>query len=290
MENKYTYFKRDISWLSFNYRVLLEALDEELPLYERINFISIYSSNLEEFYKVRVADHKAVASGAVESDEETIQSARQLVEEINLEVNRQLDDRVEIFENMILPALRQNHIIFYQDQRVLPIHQHFIEVFFREEVFPYLQPVPVAKDKIVSFLRDNRLYLAIKAYLKPDNVNSDLSNKRYKPSTPYYFVMKQPYTKVPRFIELPPDGDNYYIMYTEDIIKANLHLIFPGFNIESSYSIKISRDADILIDDTANSAEFVAQIKKKVKKRKIGDVCRFVHDRSMPMPDPCFSY
>ena len=79
MESKYNYFKRDISWLSFNYRVLLEALDEHLPLYERINFISIYSSNLEEFYKIRVADHKAVASGATESDEETVQSARELV-------------------------------------------------------------------------------------------------------------------------------------------------------------------------------------------------------------------
>ena len=72
MESKYNYFKRDISWLSFNYRVLLEATDEHLPLYERINFISIYSSNLEEFYKIRVADHKAVASGATESDEETV--------------------------------------------------------------------------------------------------------------------------------------------------------------------------------------------------------------------------
>ena len=89
MESKYNYFKRDISWLSFNYRVLLEATDEHLPLYERINFISIYSSNLEEFYKIRVADHKAVASGATESDEETVQSARELVEEINREVTRQ---------------------------------------------------------------------------------------------------------------------------------------------------------------------------------------------------------
>ena len=69
MENKYQYFKRDISWLSFNYRVLLEADDDRLPLYERINFISIYSSNLEEFYKIRVADHKAVASGVTDGTE-----------------------------------------------------------------------------------------------------------------------------------------------------------------------------------------------------------------------------
>ena len=84
MDNRY--FKRDISWLSFNYRVLLEAEDETLPLYERINFISIYSSNLEEFYKIRVADHKAIATGASQSDEETMQSAAELVDEINQEV------------------------------------------------------------------------------------------------------------------------------------------------------------------------------------------------------------
>ena len=177
MESKYNYFKRDISWLSFNYRVLLEALDERLPLYERINFISIYSSNLEEFYKIRVADHKAVASGATESDEETVQSARELVEEINKEVTRQLDDRVRIYEQKILPALRKNHIIFYQDNHVEPFHQQFIKDFFREEIFPYLQPVPVSKDKIVSFLRDNRLYLAIRVYPKKEEKNKGEETK-----------------------------------------------------------------------------------------------------------------
>ncbi len=94
MENRY--FKRDISWLSFNYRVLLEAEDDTLPLYERINFISIYSSNLEEFYKIRVADHKAIASGVTQNDEESVQSAIELVAEINDEVNRQLDVTLEV--------------------------------------------------------------------------------------------------------------------------------------------------------------------------------------------------
>ena len=280
MESKYNYFKRDISWLSFNYRVLLEALDERLPLYERINFISIYSSNLEEFYKIRVADHKAVASGATESDEETVQSARELVEEINKEVTRQLDDRVRIYEEKLLPALRKNHIIFYQDRHVEPFHQQFIKDFFREEIFPYLQPVPVSKDKIVSFLRDNRLYLAIRVYPKKEGNEGTTSLTESR--QPLYFVMKQPYAKVPRFIELPSREKNHYLMFTEDIIKANLNLIFPGYDVDSSYCIKISRDADILIDDTASSADLVAQLKKKVKKRKIGDVCRFVYDRGMP--------
>lgn len=86
MESKYHYFKRDISWLSFNYRVLLEADDDSLPLYERINFISIYSSNLEEFYKIRVAEHKAIASGG-QSDDMTQEEARHLIHQITEAVN-----------------------------------------------------------------------------------------------------------------------------------------------------------------------------------------------------------
>ena len=274
MESNYQYFKRDISWLSFNYRVLLEANDDRLPLYERINFISIYSSNLEEFYKIRVADHKAVASGVTQSDEESVQSAAELLKNINREVNRQLEDRIRIYEHKILPALRKNHIIFYQSRNVEPFHQEFIRNFFREEIFPFLQPVPVCKDRVVSFLRDNRLYLAVRLFMH--------GTEQTDPDHVQYFVMKMPYSKVPRFIELPKQGDNYYLMFIEDIIKANIGLIFPGYDVDSSYCIKISRDADILIDDTTSTADLVEQVKKKVKKRKIGAVCRFVYDRGMP--------
>ena len=271
MQNRY--FKRDISWLSFNYRVLLEAADDTLPLYERINFISIYSSNLEEFYKIRVADHKAVASGVVTSEDETKEEARELVEAINSEVNRQMEMRIKIYEQGILPALKKNHIIFYQSRTVEPEHQAYIRNFFREEILPYLSPVPVTKDKVVSFLRDNRLYLAVRLLKKEETMPNDRVR---------HFVMKLPYSKVPRFIQLPMIGNYHYIMFIEDIIKANLDVIFPGYEVDCSYCIKISRDADILIDDAANTNEIIEQVKKKVKKRKIGDVCRFVYDRAMP--------
>ena len=272
MESRY--FKRDISWLSFNYRVLLEAEDDTLPLYERINFISIYSSNLEEFYKIRVADHKAIATGAAHSDEESVQCAMRLVTEINEEVNRQLEERIRIYEQKILPALRQHHIIFYQSRNVEPFHKEFLRRFFREEIFPYLSPVPVSKDKVISFLRDNRLYLAVRLHSK-GTLPGD-------PDHTQYFVMKLPYSKVPRFIELPKQDKNYYLMFIEDIIKANIDTIFPGYDVDSSYCIKISRDADILIDESANTSEIIEQVKTKVKKRKIGAVCRFVYDRAMP--------
>lgn len=272
MRDTYQYFKRDISWLSFNYRVLMEATDESLPLYERINFIAIYSSNLEEFYKIRVADHKAIVSGA-KTDEESIHTSQEILEAINIEVSKQVEKRAYIYDEMIVPALKKNNIIFYQDKNVDPFHEEFIHNFFREEIFPYLQPVPVSKGEIVSFLRDNRLYLSVRLFKKNCSI--------VDPSRVQYFVLKMPYSKVPRFIELPKYGDDYYLMYIEDMIKANIDSIFPGYDVDSCYCIKISRDADILIDETTQ-VDIVEQVKKKVKKRKIGAVCRFVYDSRMP--------
>lgn len=269
MESKYHYFKRDISWLSFNYRVLLEADDDSLPLYERINFISIYTSNLEEFYKIRVAEHKAIASGG-QSDDVTQEEAKHLIHQITQVVNEQMEERIRIYERKILPALRDNHIIFYQGkQEVEPFHREFIRSFFKEEIFPYLQPVPVCKNRIKTFLRDNRLYLSVRL------IRKDTGDKEY-------YIIKLPYSKVPRFIELPKQGDNFYLMYMEDIIKANIDRMFPGYELDSSFCCKISRDADIFVDDAMNSETIVEQLRKKVKKRKIGAVCRFVYDRKMP--------
>ena len=127
MESKYHYFKRDISWLSFNHRVLLEADDDSLPLYERINFVSIYSSNLEEFYKIRVAEHKAIASGG-HSDDITQEEAKHLIHQITEVVNEQMEDRIRIYERKLIPALReQQHVVFFHSkQEVEPVHTEFI--------------------------------------------------------------------------------------------------------------------------------------------------------------------
>lgn len=269
MESKYQYFRRDISWLSFNYRVLLEADDDSLPLYERINFISIYSSNLEEFYKIRVADHKAVAAGGY-SEDMTQDEAKVLMRQITEEVNNQLGDRVRIYEQKIIPALRRNHIVFYQSQHdVDPFHREYVRNFFREEIFPFLQPVPVRKERITTFLRDKRLYIAVRVIRKDTGAAE-------------YFIIKLPYSKVPRFIELPRHEGDYYLMFQEDIIKSNIGMMFPGYNLDCSYCFKISRDADIFVDDAPTSEVMVEQLKKKVKMRKIGAVCRFVYDRNMP--------
>ena len=269
MESNYRYFKRDISWLSFNHRVLLEAADESVSLYDRINFIAIYSSNLEEYYKVRVAEHKAVASGGY-SEEMTQDEARELIARITDEVNKQLEDRIDIFQNSILPELKRNRIVFYQSrQDVEATHVEFITNYFREEIFPYLQPVPVSRSRVKVFLRADRLYLCTRVVRKDNGATE-------------YYIMKLPYSKVPRFVELPSKDGYYYLMYMEDIIKMNIGLMFPGYEVDCSYCCKISRDADVMVDDASTSEMMVEQLKKKVKRRKIGAVCRFVYDRHMP--------
>ena len=225
MENSYKYFKRDISWLSFNYRVLLEAEDDTLPVYERIKFLSIYSSNLEEFYEIRVAEHRGV--------------------------------------------IMKKNIYLYQDSDPEPFHEEFVHNFFNEEVFPFLSPVMIQAGDIRTFIRDRRLYLVIRMVKKSKRKPEEGQAPEY-----HYAMMKIPYAKVPRFIELPEHEGKFYIMFIDDIIRANLANIFPGYIIDSCYSIKISRDADIYLEN--EKGNIVESIRKKVKKRRYLLLCVFL--------------
>lgn len=274
MENSHKYFKRDISWLSFNYRVLLEAEDETLPIYERIKFLSIYSSNLEEFYEIRVAEHRGVIMKK-NFTEESGAEAEETLAEITEEVNRQQREYYRIFSK-VLQELNRQDIYLYQDSRPEPFHEEFVHNFFNEEVFPFLSPVMIQAGDIRTFIRDRRLYLVIRMVKK----SKRMAEPDYVPDY-YYALMKIPYAKVPRFIELPTHEGKHYIMFIDDIIRANLSSIFPGYVVESCYSIKISRDADIYLDDE-KGGNIVENIRKKVKKRKISALSRFMYDSNMP--------
>ena len=275
MENSYKYFKRDISWLSFNYRVLLEAEDVTLPVYERIKFLSIYSSNLEEFYEIRVAEHRGVIIKKQYADE-SYTEAEQTLEEITQEVNRQQREYYRIFSDLVLPELNKENIFLYQNCVPEPYHEDFVHNFFNEEIFPFLSPVMIQAGEIRTFIRDRRLYLVIRMIKRSKRLNDPDYIPEY-----YYALMKIPYAKVPRFIELPEHEGKHYVMFIDDIIRANLSSIFPGYIIDSCYSIKISRDADIYIEDE-KAGNIVEKIRKKVKKRKIGALSRFMYDRAMP--------
>ncbi len=273
-ELPYKYFKRDISWLSFNYRVLLEAKDDTLPIYERIKFLSIYSSNLEEFYKVRVSGYHSSILKSIKRDE-SIEEALDTLIEINAEVVRQEKEYYHIFNNMILPSLEKEGIILYQTDKIETFHKSFVEKYFNEEVFPFLQPMIIQKGHINSFILDNHIYLAIslnrKARKKSKSPNNEIT----------YALMKIPHDQLPRFIELPSYEDRHYIMFIDDVIKSNLESIFPGYDIIECYSIKISRDADFSLGNE-EERDIANKILNKVRRRKIGAVTRFQYDKEMP--------
>lgn len=268
----YEYFKRDISWLSFNRRVLMEAEDESLPVYERIKFLSIYASNLEEFYEIRVAEHRGVIMKKIYA-EENIMEATETLNEITEEVNCQQKEFYRIFNNLV-QELRHQQIYLYLDANPLPFHTSFVRNYFNEEVFPFLSPVLIQAGDIRTFIRDRRLYLVVRMKKRKKNPDKEIYS---------YVLIKIPYAKVPRYIELPENEGIHYYMFIDDIIRANLPTVFPGYDVESCYSVKISRDADIYMEEEKEK-NIVESLREEVKKRKIGALSRFMYDQAMP-PD-----
>ena len=132
--------------------------------------------------------------------------------------------------------MARQKIVLYRDSNIEKYHIEYIRTYFREEVFPFLEPMIILNGLVNTFLRDNRLYMAIRMYKKLDPFKK-----------PYHFIMKVPYQKVPRFIELPKINDTHYLIFVEDMIKYNLDQVFPGFDIDSAYNIRVSRDADFFL-------------------------------------------
>lgn len=248
MDANYQYFNRDISWLSFNYRVLMEADDDTLPLYERINFIAIYSSNLEEFYQVRVAEHKAIASGG-RSEVMTVDEAHRLIHDITEIVNRQLNDRVRIYEQKYYRHFGLIIFILSDPQRTSGFFSSFCTPLLHGRGFSLFAAGKGGKGDGLHFLRDKRLYLAVRVR---NRATGELA----------YYLLKMPYSKVPRFIELPRRGEDFCLMFLEDVIKANLYEIFVGYEVDCSYCCKTSRDADVFVDDVPKG-EMIEVLKQK---------------------------
>ena len=270
------YFNRDISWLSFNFRVLEEAKDKSLPLFERLKFLAIYSSNLDEFFKVRVAEYKFNADPD-ELDGIKGASPVKVLQEINRIVAQQSKEFSRIFHKEILAGLYSEGLMLYQGEMPTDSdHQHFLRDYFYREVISHLQPVLLTGEN-KSFLLDNRLYLAIRLY-KKRNLKKDDDLLKRKAS---YAIIKLPTKTLPRFIRLPDKNDKFHFVFLEDVVRFNLHELFPGYDIDSSYSIKVLRDADLCIYDEF-SGNLVEKIRRSIGLREFGEPILFTYDSNMP--------
>ena len=263
------YIQRDVSWLSFNYRVLQEAKDPAVPLMERIKFLAIYSSNLGEFFRVRIANHRNLVRLGKKTKAQLDFDPKTLLKEILDIVNSQLLEFSSIFERQIIPELKRNKIYILDHKQVNEEQKEYIEKYFRDHMLPFVQPVLLVKHKIKPFLNDAELYLAIEL------------TDRTQQSEVQYAITKIPSDHLPRFIELPTSGDKHAVIFLDDIVRHSAELIFPGYQINASYSIKLTRDAELYIDDEY-SGDLLQKIKKSLVKRNVGSASRLVYDREMP--------
>ncbi|MCW3088012.1 MAG: Polyphosphate kinase [Sediminibacterium sp.] len=261
---------RDISWLEFNLRVLQEATDKSVPLYERIKFLSIFSSNLDEFFRVRYPyivtlsklDKKIKKQASLDLHGD-------LITEVQNEINRQLDIFGNTLQKDILPDLEKNKIHFYYDTEILPEHQAEVKELFLSNILTFVQPLYLDTEMNKKFIPENsKLYLFI-------------SLKDTEPGTLKHAVVNIPSDKLSRFFVLSKINDTEYVIFIDDIIRHNLSLLFPGSEIQGVYSIKFNRNSELYLNDEL-SGDLLARIEKEVRKRDLGAPSRFLYEASMP--------
>ncbi len=265
------YINREISWLSFNDRVLQEAADPAVPLFERLRFIGIFSNNLDEFFRVRVATVRRMVEYG--KDEETLLgnfTPQELYDEITNVVFQQQEKTQRILGG-ILKEMEQEGIFMINEKQLNHAQGIFVRKYFHQKVLPNLVPIMLSKDRKFPYLRDRSAYLAVKL------------SKKQKPEKFSYALVRIPSRSVPRFLVLPESGKKKYWMMLDDVIRYCLNDIFPIFNYDcfEAYTLKVTRDAELDIDDDI-SKSFIEKMEVSLKQRKKGIPVRLVYDEEIP--------
>jgi polyphosphate kinase len=270
MNVKLTNVHRDISWLAFNYRVLQEARDPSVPLLEQLKFLAIYSSNLDEFFRVRVGQLKNLIRVGRKTQKELGFDPKILLKDILSIVNKQQQEFSKIIDQKLTHDLPKHKIHILRRLELNSKQKVVLEDYFREHMLPFVQPVLLMKDKIRIFLNNAALYLVIRMHLKEDKTMSE-----------HYAIVKIPSDHLPRFHKLSSPAGEHHVIMLDDIVRHNVGLLFPGFFILETYSIKLTRDAELYIDDEFEG-DLLDKIKNSLNKRNIGPASRMVYDREIP--------
>ena len=267
---KFDTINREISWLQFNERVLQEALDAENPLLERIRFLGIFSSNRDEFFKVRVATIKRVIRMNEKRHPEVSEKYQSILEEILKTVEKQEIKYTQVFIDL-QKELEKNNIYFVDEMEVDEEHSIFIKEYFRSKVRPVIYPIILDKFEGGSKLKDKAIYLAIQLI-----DSTGVQKERHA-------LIEIPTEELPRFVTLPSRGDKHYLMFLDDVIRYNLDDVFSiyGYDRFSGYIIKFTRDSELDIDNDV-SKSFLEIMSESVKKRKKGLPVRFIYDKEIP--------
>ncbi|MDR3198097.1 MAG: polyphosphate kinase 1 [Planctomycetaceae bacterium] len=266
------YLNRELSWLNFNERVLLEADDPAVPILERLNFLGIFSNNMDEFYRVRVALLKRLVNFQDDVRDDNLDfDPIKILKAIHKRVvvhRRKADD---IYEKITCELAKEN-IFFVNETQLTEEQGIFVRQYFKETVRQFLFPIMLDRFRNFSNLHDNSIYLVI-----------DLTHKD-NPALENLALIEIPTNHVSRFLVLPSGSDKkQYVMFLDDVIRYCLADIFSvfGFVRFKAYIIKFTRDAELDIDNDV-SKSFLEAVSDGIKQRKYGDTVRFVYDEELP--------
>ncbi|MBN2027187.1 MAG: polyphosphate kinase 1 [Actinobacteria bacterium] len=264
------YLNRELSWLSFNDRIMQEAEDATVPLLERLRFLGIYSSNLDEFYSVRVAKLKRrIAAG--EKPETFLGGKPKKIYRKVMAKAKDLGAEFDSSLDRLLEELRGEGIIFVNENELDEQQARFLDGYFKQTVRPRLVPVMLDNVEGFPFLHNLVVYLAV------------ILEKKDYPSDRKYALLEVPADVLPRFVRIPGREGKTYVTILDDIIRHGLGDLFSMFDYDafSAYSIKMTRDSDLDMEADITTA-FLERALHSLKTREHGDPVRFVYDREMP--------
>ncbi|MBO0931636.1 polyphosphate kinase 1 [Fibrella aquatilis] len=260
-----TYINRDLSWLSFNHRVLREAANVAVPVYERVRFLAIFSSNLDEFFRVRMSALLSL-EGHYTADNDDVETS--FLPDIQAQVTRSQQEFGRLLVEKVLPELTRQGVHLYYGDPIRAEHGRAVSDYFFSWVLGLLRPVWLdgLLEKPLD-VPDSALYLGV-----------SLRNADGKQRSA---IVNIPDQQLPRFLTLPPLDGVHYLTFIDDVIRQHLSALFPGYEVLGSYSVKITRNADVSIVD-----EFAGQMDENIARmldqRKEGHTTRFLYDPTTP--------
>ena len=263
------YVDRDLSWMYFNRRILQEAVKPQVPLLERLSFLGIYSNNLDEFFRVRMATLSRIAECGDKSLRSEREHARQLIKHIN-KLNNKYAREYEYATHEVTRRLREENIFLLKEDELDEEQQQFVRRFYRRKLSGFISPVWLSAVRQLTDETDENIYLAVKLQAR-SRKSSD------------YALIALPVAECGRFVRLPDKEGRNYLMYLDDVIRYCLPMIFSGLDYVSfkAYAFKFTKDAEMEIDNDLRNG-MLQKISKGVKSRRKGDALRVIHDASMP--------
>ncbi len=266
------YVNKEISWLWFNARVLQEAGDRSVPLLERVRFLGIFSNNMDEFFRVRVATLKRLClfgEKAVELIGADPLEVLNQVKSIVLKLQKRFD---ETYDRVIKDLAR--HKIHILDEKTLsPTQGDFVRSYFRKQVRPRLMPIMLHERTPFPELKDKFIYLMV------------CMHRKNKPANRKYAIIELPTDSLSRFLILPRTNSNKYVILLDDVVRYCIADIFYMFDYDrfEAYTIKVTRDAELELEGDL-SESYVKQVREGLKQRKEGRPVRFIYDAQIPRP------